>query len=550
MKKQYTTFVIALLSLNTFAQAPNWQWAKSAGGIGYDYGQSIAVDINGNSYVTGNFSSPTITFGATTLNNAGLKDMYVVKYDSSGNVVWAKSAGGIDEDFGYSISVDINGNSYITGWFRSPTITFGPTTLTNAGNDDIYIVKYDTNGNVVWANSAGGGDDDRGYGITVDAFGNSYLTGPFVSPTITFGTTTLIHVFGTDIYVVKYDANGNPVWAKAAAGTGGSGMEAGFSIAVDTSGNSYVTGGFTSATIAFDTTVLSNTTMGGIFSDIFFVKYNANGNVVWAKSMGGNGDDEGLGITTDKSGNSYIAGNFRGSNITIDTITLINSGTSVNTFVVKFNASGNVDWANSSSTICTGIAIDASGNSYVTGEIISPITTIGTTTLNSAGYFDLYVVKYNAIGNVVWAKAAGGIAYEYSNSIAVDPIGNSYVTGYFNSPGITIGATTLNNVSVDDMYIAKLDSMGAFTGFSEIHSLQPEITISPNPFTSLTTIRFLEEQKNTTIKIIDMIGKEIRTINFTGRQFTIEKNEMVAGIYFVQITDEKKSIVKKKIIIH
>ena len=135
--------------------------AKSAEGTYYDYGRSIAVDANGNSYVTGYFYSSTITFGLTTLTNSGVySDIFVVKYDSSGNVVWAKNTGGTNEDKGYGIAVDAIGNSYVTGWFSSSTITFGSTTLTNSGSDDIFVVKYDSSGNVMRAKSAGGTSND------------------------------------------------------------------------------------------------------------------------------------------------------------------------------------------------------------------------------------------------------------------------------------------------------------------------------------------------------------------------------------------------------
>jgi hypothetical protein len=99
---------------------PNWLWAKSAGGASYDYGQSIATDVNGNVYVTGYFYSPSLTFGTTTLTNMGLYDIFVVKYDANGNVLWAKSTGGTHLDEGYGISTDANGNVFVTGYFNSP----------------------------------------------------------------------------------------------------------------------------------------------------------------------------------------------------------------------------------------------------------------------------------------------------------------------------------------------------------------------------------------------------------------------------------------------
>src|ERR1017187_277119 len=203
--------VFALISLNNFlnAQAPNWEWARSSGGISDDEGMSIAVDGSGNRYVTGYFHSSTITFGTTTLTNNGTgttEDMFIVKYDPNGNVLWAKSAGGSGFDWGHGIAVDSSGNSYVTGYLGSSPITFGSIILTNPG---MFIAKYNANGNVVWAKSLG--DNDAGNGIAVDDSGNSYVIGSYASSTITFGTTTLTNDSAGlgDIFVVKYDSSGN-----------------------------------------------------------------------------------------------------------------------------------------------------------------------------------------------------------------------------------------------------------------------------------------------------------------------------------------------------
>src|ERR1017187_4094350 len=205
--------VFALISLNNFlnAQAPNWEWARSSGGISDDEGMSIAVDGSGNRYVTGYFHSSTITFGTTTLTNNGTgttEDMFIVKYDPNGNVLWAKSAGGSGFDWGHGIAVDSSGNSYVTGYLGSSPITFGSIILTNPG---MFIAKYNANGNVVWAKSAGGSDNDYGNSIAVDDSGNSYVIGSYASSTITFGTTTLTNDSAGlgDIFVVKYDSSGN-----------------------------------------------------------------------------------------------------------------------------------------------------------------------------------------------------------------------------------------------------------------------------------------------------------------------------------------------------
>ena len=159
MRKLYTTITLAVFCLGLNAQTPNWQWAKSAGGTDHDDGQSVSTDASGNVYVTGWFQSQSITFGTTTLTNeldtnTGVyhTSMFIVKYDASGNVLWTKSAIGINSMSHLGISTNAIGNVYLVGSFTKPSISFGTTTLTKTG---IFVVKYDASGNVIWARSAG-----------------------------------------------------------------------------------------------------------------------------------------------------------------------------------------------------------------------------------------------------------------------------------------------------------------------------------------------------------------------------------------------------------
>jgi len=214
--KKTTVFlvVITFLSVASYAQVPSWEWARSAGGTKSEIGQSIAVDRSGNSYLTGVFDSPSITFGSYTLMNTGSSDIYVVKYDTYGNVLWAASAAGLDLDAPRSIAVDASGNAYITGNFYSPTLTFGSYTLTNSGVH-LFLAKFDSNGNVAWAKSAGGTAAEYATSVAVDSFGNPYLTGYADNSIITFDTINLVN---TGVFIVKYDFNGNALWAHTAGG--------------------------------------------------------------------------------------------------------------------------------------------------------------------------------------------------------------------------------------------------------------------------------------------------------------------------------------------
>ncbi|MDD4309565.1 MAG: SBBP repeat-containing protein, partial [Candidatus Cloacimonetes bacterium] len=380
--KQLIILIIAVMVCGViYAQTEEWIWAKQAGGTVYDYGQAIATDINGNSYVTGYFYGAA-TFGSTMLvSSGGSADIFIAKLDSSGNFLWAKQAGGTSFDHGYCISTDSNGNCYVTGYFYGTAI-FGATTLTSNGSSgygDIFIAKLDANGNYLWVKQAGGTSNDIGYGIATDSNGNSYVTGYFAG-TATFGTTSLTSSGGYDIFIAKLDTNGNYLWAKKAGGTS---TDEGNGIATDSSGNSYVTGYF-NGTATFGTTTL--TSNGSSYSDIFIAKLDTNGNYLWAKNAGGTSGDYGYGISTDSSGNSYVTGYFNGT-ATFVTTSLTSSGSN-DIFIAKLDTDGNYQWAKKAGSASDdygyGIATDSSGNSYVTGSFLGTATFGSTSLVNNS----------------------------------------------------------------------------------------------------------------------------------------------------------------------
>ena len=196
-------------------------WAATALGGTNSGASSVNADASGNTFLVGQFSGSSIIFGTYTLTNPGGQDIFIVKYDSNGNVLWAKnSIGSSWGDNATSVSTDAGGNAIISGFFSSSTIAFGTYTLTNNGVYNTFVVKYDSNGNVLWAKSAGGTNWDRAYSISTDALGNAFITGYFGSPSLAFGTYTLTNAGQRDAFLAKYDVNGNILWAKSVGGTG------------------------------------------------------------------------------------------------------------------------------------------------------------------------------------------------------------------------------------------------------------------------------------------------------------------------------------------
>ena len=388
MKKTLLLVLLFLCTTFIFAQSDVWQWVEQAGGIGNDYGRSITIDSSGNSYITGYFYG-TASFGSTTLTTtgSGAVDIFVAKLDSSGNWLWAKQAGGNNWDVGFGIATDSSGNSYVTGFFAE-SASFGSTTLTSSGGEDIFVAKLDSSGNWLWAKQAGGTGLDIGYGIATDSSGNSYVTG-FFAESASFGSTTLTSSGGEDIFVAKLDSSGNWLWAKQAGGTS---PDYGWGIAIDSSGNSYVTGYF-EGTASFGTT---NLTSSGV-QDIFIAKLDSSGNWLWVKQAGGNNWDVGFGIATDSSGNSYITGLFA-EFASFGSTTLTSSGQD-DIFVAKLDNNGNWLWVKQAGGISSdeGFAIttDSSENSYVTGYY-QGTASFGSIELTSSGGNDIFIAKLGA----------------------------------------------------------------------------------------------------------------------------------------------------------
>ncbi len=443
MKKLMFLVILALVFMGLSAEGADWTWAKSAGGTFNDEGKAIAVDTSGNSYISGFFKG-TATFGPTILTSSGNEDTFVAKLDADGNWLWAKSAGGTS---GNAIAVDAAGNCYVSGYLYGAA-TFGSTNLTCSGGWDIFVAKLDTNGNWLWARRAGGVSYDCGYAIAVDAVGNSYISGYFYGTAI-FGTTSLISSGAYNIFVAKLDTDGNWLWAKRAGGTS---SDMSYAIAVDTAGNSYISG-FIDGPATFGTTILSNSGSG----DIFVAKIDPSGNWLWAKQAGGMNDDEGKAIAVDAAGNSFISGDFQDS-ATFGTTILTSSGNQ-DIFVAKLDTNGNWLWAKQAGgeigDTGNAIAVDALGNCSLIGYF-NGTATFGTTILTSDGGSDVLVAKMDASGNWLWAKQVGGALMERGHAIAVDAAGNNYISGCFWGTE-TFGSTSMTSDGYMDIFVAKLE---------------------------------------------------------------------------------------------
>jgi hypothetical protein len=550
--KNVCFILIALLCLGytTYAQTPNWNWAQNnSNGTYNDAGNSIAIDSIGNVYVTGTFDSPTFTLDGITLirqTTAG-SDIFIAKYNASGNLIWAKNfGGGTSETYSNSIAADNSGNLYITGWFATDTLNFDGFNLVNTNsNYDIFIAKLNNTGNVIWAKSAGGTGTEKGNSITIDNSGYIYFTGVY-SSNFTLGSTTLTNAGGYDLFVAKYDPNGNDVWVKS---TGGTAWDEAYNISIDTSGNVYISGTFTSSTLTFGSTTLTNAGS----ADMFIAKFDGNGNVLWSKSTGGIGYETASSVIVNGAGDVYVTGSYSSPSVTFGSTTL-NRVSGDDIFIVKYNQTGSEIWAKSiggnGNERGECIDIDNDGNIYITGWFSSSTLSFGSATLINAGGRNIFVSKWDDLGNVTWAKSPYGNNYHSTKSGKVDALGNVHITGDFYCSTLTFGSNILTNSGLPntgDIFIAKLGN--STLSLPEIEQKQ-RLEFFPNPFCTVTNFQTDQLLKDVTLTLYNAFGQVVnQIIHISGHTVSISRNNLPSGTYFILLTQNNTIISSGKVVI-
>ncbi|HBS89095.1 MAG: hypothetical protein A2W91_06465 [Bacteroidetes bacterium GWF2_38_335] len=252
------------------------QWVHSVLGEGAVITNGQAVNSEGDIYVTGVFYMQSY-FGSDTVVTAGSADIFLAMYSQSGILQWVKTFGYSGYDYGADITLDNNEMPVLTGYFEKK-VTFGNDTLASSGYYDTYIVKTDADGNPLWAKKAGGENEDQGIGICVDAQNKIYITG-FYSGTTWFEDYSFESVGNYDSYLARYDENG---YFENAVVFGGTDHEMGTKVSVDQTGNIYACGQF-SGSVTFADTLLTSTN----YLDSYLIKLDSDWNRVWIKQAGG-----------------------------------------------------------------------------------------------------------------------------------------------------------------------------------------------------------------------------------------------------------------------
>lgn len=443
-------FILVVISLSSYSQgAINWAWSNNIIGTNKNFPYSLKTDIEGNTYIAGGFTD-TLKVGNLEFVSRGAYDIYLLKYNTNGVLVWAKQAGGTDSDEAYALSLDKSGNIYVTGYF-SGTANFSSIQVISNGDRDFFIAKYDKTGKPVWVKQGGGTSEDYGNAIATDVTGNIFITGIFRGK-MNIGDIKYNSKGDKDIYLIKYNSNGDILWSTTG---GGSLADETTSIVTDGKGNCYIAGDF-EGLAEFNKKMIES--IGK--KDVFLAKYDSDGHIQWLNRGGSATGDEHLSsIATDNSDNLYVTGYFSGL-ANFGALELKNKG-SYDIFLVKYSTDGREVWAKQTGgkgdEHARALKLDKEGNIYVVGEFNVDFT-FGENNIKQLGDWDIFILKYSNSGDMLSGLQIGGMGYDKAYGIELDDMSNIFITGYF-SKAITIGITSLSSVDADDGFVAKLKGL-------------------------------------------------------------------------------------------
>jgi PKD repeat protein len=470
-----------LLLFNRHVHGQTYEWARVIGGPSNNtvFVQDMALDANGNVYKTGYFNG-TVDFdpgpGSTILSTNGFPtEIFIQKLDPAGNLVWAKAIRSLSPNSsggdGAGIIVDNNGFVYVTGRFDE-IMDFDPgpgsTQLTSAGLWDLFVLKLNASGDLVWVKSMGGGFNAYGRDIAVDASGNLYITGSYEN-TVDLdpgpGSSSFTSNGSADIFILKLNAGENLECAKTIGSTD---YDYGFSLELDVQGNVYFTGTF-GGVADFDPGPGTNNLTAAGRSDAFVCKLNGSGNLVWVKHINGPMEERGYGLAIDGSNNVYTMGDFQNT-VDFDPGPGVVNRTNPtmfgsNTFIQKLDQAGNFIWVRDFDYEGEGMALDVAGNVYITGQFTQTQDFDpgpGSFNLSTPGVNDreIFIHSLGPSGDFRWAvELEGAINNIKGVRVEVDANGNVYAAGGFRGtmdfdPGPAVANQT--NVGQTNFYTLKL----------------------------------------------------------------------------------------------
>ncbi len=546
----------------TYGQSWDWGRAGYNGTLKTtSEGFPVATDKTGNAYITGQFDL-SIIFGSTRLTGTSI-NAYLVKYNSSGTVIWANAMNDISGDsYGASVATDKSGNIFTSGYFSGHvkidtfSLYAAPPTNTN-----VYIVKYASGGNVLWAKQSTLPSPTvyslaEGLSVATDKFGNEFVAGIF-QDSVFFGSYLLTTKYlGQDVFLVKYDSSGNVLWAVQSGLPSRNGYaEDECSVIADNLGNAYVAGSY-SDSLSFGSTILSGSVSE--FSG-FLVKYSPAGNLLWAKQMVNNTHNSYCtvnAVTCDRANNPYIAGCF-GDTVNFSSLTLY-SNTSGSAFLTKYDTSGNAIWARGSSSGWSGtdLAADAYNHIYLAGltaNALFPDTLkFGSYSLNTTYYWTTnasFLVQFDTSGTPRCGSMLndiGGYGDKPYSGVASDSTGTFVYTASLYEDTVFCGPDTLYQVGGDpDIFLGRWQSCSQEEGINELKVENGGLKVYPNPFRNSTTIS-VESGKykvESYLELYDVTGQKLKSVEFTGNTYTLSAEGLAKGMYFIRVSNKDNNLI-------
>lgn len=559
MKKSKTALLFIsmwVFIVSVKSQIPNYNWAIKFGTNNFNSLYNTALDKSGNIYSIGIFQGTLdVDPGTTTTNfiSNGGYDIYIQKFNATGNLVWAKQFGGVNNDYGTDVKIQSNGNVIITGSFEG-VVDFDPSLSTytlNSGvsNSDIFLVSLTSIGNFNFAKSYGNSTgNELAQQLKIDGLNNIYFTGYTSSPTGDIDPGPSTFTVGNNTFealVAKLDNLGNMQWAKS---FGGSGNDYGVSIAVDSSNFVYTVGQF-QGLVDLDPSVNTYTALSNGSYDGFIQKLNSNGQFIWAKSIGGTSGEIFNSVVCDKLNKIYVGGTFYNTvdfNPGVATNTLTSNG-NTDIFVLKLDSSANYIWAynygGANYENNPLLTVDSLNNLYTIGNYNGTTDfdpSLSVSNLTSAGIF---IQKLSSGGVFDWVGGLTTFASTSGTSINISSIGDVVFSGNFAaaidcdpSAGTAMLTTsTLTPLGESNLFICKWSPVTS-TGISTLPKNDFDVTVFPNYFENELHIK--SNQSNYKLSIKDIQGKEIYADVINENLKTINSEKISSGIYFLTITNE------------
>ncbi len=501
-------FLLSVVKVSLiFPQTPRWSWARSAGEA--ETYQSV-TDSLGNTIVLGTFATLSLKFGnfeVTGIESGENNNLYLVKYNSAGRVMWAVSIFGSDGGTRLKpikLAVNIRGEIVVMGTCENtPDIKLNNAILRfDNQNENVFVAKYYKTGRLLWARavqtSSGGYPASIGSDAVIDNSGAVYVTGNFIGDTIRFSRLGLQYLLGDSaearMFLVKYNPIGMVDWAKTCqSDITGIGNIHGRFLAVDND-QIYLAGDY-NGNRAFIFGSDSLDIRGG--ENVFLVKYTSIGNFEWVRSYGGDLTDLPDQLKTDNEGNIYLAGVYNSTLVDFYGQNVTNSGIDYDVFIVKLDPAGNPMWAQSINTQLTSVKntpgsdtkinIDNENNFYIIAEFMGPSVLYNFTQRDNAepGTRDIIMAKLDVMGQFMWSKSGNSPGDNMFNSVVFDRYGNIYLSGNVNIEPLMyqdIDATTViiaDTLGVNNggFYIIKIDKSG------DIHYARSKINAADNAMT-------------------------------------------------------------------